>query len=150
MKIIKWSLVIAVTAALTCILLFTFIQEPFRATAPVKVFWYEPGEFPIYMYVAATFGMGLLIGFFAAAYYYIAGQAGIHSKKRQIKRLEETIRERDGELEKLLGQARDRITKTQRALGDTEKDGELEKLLGQAQDKITRTQKALGDKDLTA
>ncbi|MDR0330832.1 MAG: LapA family protein [Chitinispirillales bacterium] len=126
MKVVKWSLVIAVTAAITCILIFTFIQEPFKASAQVKIPWCNLPEIPIYLYLAATFAIGLLLGFFAAAYYYIAGQAGIHSKKKEIRRLEEVVAELTFEMEG------------------------LRKSAGQASKKITESLKAVGEKDLLA
>ncbi|MDR3013633.1 MAG: LapA family protein [Chitinispirillales bacterium] len=132
MKIVKWGTVIAITVVVTCILVFTFIQEPFRETAPVIIFGYTPGgEFPVYMFVAATFVLGLLIGFFAAAYYYITGRAGIHGKKKEIKRLESLISEKDA------------ATKQMAA--------ELEQLRGMAgniQKKMTGSMKAVGEKDI--
>jgi len=122
MKIIKWSLVVAVSVVATCILIFTFIQEPFKASAPVKVLWYvTPQSFPMYLFVAATFAVGLLIGFFAAAYYYITGQAGIHSKKKEIRRLEEAVNEKDAEIARLnsiAGQAREKITESLKSIGE--------------------------------
>jgi uncharacterized membrane protein YciS (DUF1049 family) len=122
MKILKWGLVVAVTFAAAWVLIFTFIQEPFKAAAPVKLLWYvTPQAFPMYVFVAATFAVGLFIGFFAAAYYYIAGQAGIHSKKKEIRRLEDEISEKDAEIESLraaAGQAKEKITESLRSMGE--------------------------------
>ena len=113
MKFAKLATIITITVVVTCILIFTFTQEPFKVIAPVKILWYSTAnQFPLYVFAAATFGIGLLIGFFAAAYYYIAGQAGIRGKKKEIARLETEIaglkgavKEKDSELERLLAAA---------------------------------------------
>jgi uncharacterized membrane protein (DUF106 family) len=94
-KIIKWGLVVVVTVAATCVLLFTFMQEPFQGTAAAKLIIMSTPEFPLYFFALATFAMGLLVGFFAAAYYYIAGQAGIRSKNKEIKGLAAVVSEKE-------------------------------------------------------
>jgi uncharacterized membrane protein YciS (DUF1049 family) len=121
MKIIKWGFVVVVTIAVTCILLFTFMQEPFRTPVPAIIFWHHTQEFPVYVFVAATFGIGLFIGFLIAAYYYIAGQAGISSKKKEIRRLEDIVTEMTGELAVLRNtaeQARKKTTESLKAVGE--------------------------------
>jgi uncharacterized membrane protein YciS (DUF1049 family) len=122
MKIFKWSSVILVTVAVTCILLLTFTQEPFGATAPVKIFGYDTeSEYPVYLYVAAAFVIGLFIGFCVTAYYYITGQAGIRNKKKEIARLEGIVRDMAAELEtvrKTAGQATKRATESMKAVGE--------------------------------
>jgi ribosomal protein L12E/L44/L45/RPP1/RPP2 len=85
----------------TCILVFTFTQPEFKATAQIKIPWCDLPKYPILMYVGATFAIGLLLGFLAAAYYYIVGQAGIHAKKKEIKRLEGVVSDTNAELERL-------------------------------------------------
>ncbi|MCL2218279.1 MAG: LapA family protein [Chitinispirillia bacterium] len=137
MKIIKWGLVIAATFAVACVLIFTFMQDEFKATAAVKLIFTETPEFPLYLFTAATFAIGLLMGFFAAAYYYIAGQAGIHSKKKEIKRLEETVKTMETELARL----------REHTVAEVEEMREgIEKTL----EKGTASLKAVGEKDIFA
>lgn len=101
MRIAKWMVVFAFAFLVAWILIFTFTQEPFSMAVPVLLLGYRTPPIPIYAYVASAFGIGLLIGFFAAAYYYLVGQAGIRSKKRQIKGLEQELARVNGELELL-------------------------------------------------
>ena len=156
MKVLKWGSVFVVAFAAAWVLLFTFTQEPFKEVAPVNLVFVQTPEFPMYTFAAGTFAIGLFIGFFVAAYYYIAGQAGIRSKKKDIKELEELIREKDGEAEKLRAESESRRNKDLteiRKLEDAvrEKDGEIEKLRaakGQTHEKTTRSMKSVGEKDL--
>jgi uncharacterized membrane protein YciS (DUF1049 family) len=156
MKILKWGLVFAVAFAAAWVLLFTFTQEPFKEVAPVNLVFTQTPEFPMYTFAVGTFAIGLLIGFFVAAYYYIAGQAGIRSKKKDIRGLEELIREKDGEIEKLRADGESRrnkdlteIRKLEDAVRET--DDEIEKVRaarGQAREENTKSMKSVGEKDL--
>ncbi len=91
MRILKWVVVFAFAFVVAWILIFTFIQEPFAKAVPVIILGYRTVPIPIYAYVAGAFGIGLLIGFLAAAYYYLLGQAGIRKRKREIKQLEDEL-----------------------------------------------------------
>ncbi|MDR0306212.1 MAG: LapA family protein [Chitinispirillales bacterium] len=91
MRILKWCLVFAIAFAVAWIFIFTFTQPQFSASAPIRIFGYVTAEFPIYIFIAAALGIGLFIGFIAAGYYYFSGQAGIRHKKKEIKKLTDTI-----------------------------------------------------------
>jgi hypothetical protein len=122
-------------------------------TAPVKIFWHDSQSFPILWYVGATFAIGLLIGFFAAAYYYIVGQAGIRAKKKEIKRLEDVVagkaEEADG-LRNSAGQAKREVKRLEGVIAEMTE--ELEGLRnssggGPGKKKGTAQMKAVGEKD---
>jgi len=153
MKLLKWVSVIVVTVAATCILLFTFTQEPFKATAQVWMFGRDMPKFSILVYIAATFAIGLLLGFFAAAYYYIVGQAGIHAKKKEIKRLEDAVADTTAELERMRESATQAKKEVKRLEGViVEMTAELESLRSAegntgAKKKNTTSMKAVGEKD---
>ena len=100
MKILKWCFVFAIAFAAAWILIFTFTQTEFSASAPIKIFGYTTAPFPMYIFVAAALGIGLLIGFIAAAYYYVAGLTGIRGKKKEIKKLTESLSNIGSELER--------------------------------------------------
>jgi hypothetical protein len=153
MKLAKWVLVITVTVAVTCILLFTFTQEPFKATAQVWIPWCDLRPFPILWYVGATFAIGLLIGFFAAAYYYIVGQAGIRAKKREIKRLEVVVAEKAEEADGLrvsVGQTKNEIKRLEGLIAEMSVEMEGLRASAGAKKKGTAPMKAVGEKDLFA
>ena len=153
MKLVKWILVIAATVIATCILVFTFTQEPFKATAPIWLLGYNRPQYPILMYVGATFVIGLMLGFLAAAYYYIVGQAGIHSKKKEIKRLEGVVSDTIAEVDRIRDdatQAKKEVTRLEGVI--VEMTAELESLRGAegntgAKKKNTTSMKAVGEKD---
>jgi len=153
MKLVKWVLVIAVTVAATLILVLTFMQPEFMATAQIKVPFTQLPKYPILMYVGATFAIGLLLGFFAAAYYYIVGQAGIHAKKKEIKRLEEVVSDTTAELERMRDSATQAKKEVKRLEGViVEMTGELESLRNAdggagAKKKNTASMKSVGEKD---
>ncbi|MCL2688917.1 MAG: LapA family protein [Chitinispirillia bacterium] len=101
MKILKWGSVVVITFAAACVVIFTFIQPEFSGTnAPLKFFKYTTAPFPIYIFVAAAFGIGLCIGLAATAYYYVVGLTGIRGKKKEIKKLTESISSIESELDK--------------------------------------------------
>jgi hypothetical protein len=153
MKLLKWVLVIAFTVTATCILLFTFTQEPFKATAQIKIPWCNLPAFSILWYVAATFAVGLMLGFFAAAYYYIVGQAGIHAKKKEIKRLEGLVADVNAELERMREVSVEAKKETKRLEGVIlEMTAELESARSSpasaaGKKKNTSSMKAVGEKD---
>jgi len=131
MKILKLGFVFAVAFAVAGVLWSTFTQAPFKEAAPVSLLFTKTAEFPMYVFAIGTFAIGLLIGFFVAAYYYIAGQAGIHSKKKEIRRLQDAVKGMESELE----HARSEL---ERFRADTAK----------AQERITKSMKSVGEKDL--
>jgi len=155
MKLVKWVLVILVTVAATCILVFTFMQPEFRATAKIWIPWCNLPRYPILVYVGATFAMGLLLGFLAAAYYYIVGQAGIHAKKKEIKRLEGVAADTIAELGRLRESAAETKKEVKRLEGViVDMTAEMESLRdapgSTATDKKKRntsTMKSVGEKD---
>jgi len=133
MKVAKWCFVFLFAFALAWILIFTFSQKEFHATAPIKIFWYQTPEFPMYVFAAFASAVTLFFGFAAAAYYYIAGRAGIRSKKKEIKRLEGIISEFGDEPARLKARVK-------------ELEGELESLRT-AGKKDTGAHKAAGRED---
>jgi len=153
MKLAKWVSVIAATVVATCILLFTFTQKPFMNPAQIWFFGRTMPEYPILVYVGATFAIGLLLGFLAAAYYYIVGQAGIHAKKKEIKRLEGVVADTNAELERLRESAVTAKKEVKRLEGViVEMTEEMESLRGAAgssdkKKRNTTTMKAVGEKD---
>jgi uncharacterized membrane protein YciS (DUF1049 family) len=154
MKVVKWCIIFAAGFAVSWILIFTFTQEPFKALAPAKVFWYNTSEIPIVAFVAITFGIGLLIGFFAAAYYYIAGQAGIRGKKKVIKELEGVVEAKNREIariESAIGTREKEVERLEAALKAKDQEiGELKAAAGQPKGRKTGSMKAVGEKDLFA
>jgi uncharacterized membrane protein YciS (DUF1049 family) len=145
--------VIVVTVAATCILVFTFMQPEFKATAQIKIPWLDLPKYPILMYVGATFAIGLLLGFLAAAYYYIVGQAGIHAKKKEIKRLDGVVADTNAELERQRESAVQAKKEVKRLEGViVEMTAEMDSLRSAAgsagsKKKNTTTMKAVGEKD---
>jgi hypothetical protein len=139
MKVAKFCFVFLLAFALAWILIFTFTQDPFRATAPIKIFWYETPEFPMYVFAAFASAVTLIFGFSAAAYYYIAGRAGIRAKNKEIKRLEEVVKGLAEEPERLKSLIRDMEGELERLRAEQDKSREK---------KATSSHKAVGEKDM--
>ncbi|KMQ51783.1 hypothetical protein CHISP_1279 [Chitinispirillum alkaliphilum] len=68
---------------------------------PARILWYWTPGIPIYIYVTVAFGVGLLLGFAASAYYYLVGQFGLRRKNQLIKELDAELYQVKSELEVL-------------------------------------------------
>ncbi len=99
MKILKWLVVFLLAFILAWILIFTFTQEQFRAVASARILTYRTPAIPIYLYVAAAFGTGLLLGLFTAFYYYIVLRSRIHNTTKELRQLEQQLAEAKNALE---------------------------------------------------
>ncbi|MCL2182046.1 MAG: hypothetical protein FWB85_01070 [Chitinispirillia bacterium] len=143
MKVVKLCVIFALAFALAWILIFTFTQPEFSAKAPIKIFWYDTPEYPMYVFAAFASAATLLFGFAVSAYYYIAGRAGLRSKKREIKRLEERVRELEFEVERLRGAVAE-------ALEDTPAERKGTGSQKVADKKGTGSQKSVGERDIFA
>jgi hypothetical protein len=99
MKILKWMLLFAVAFIFAWILIFTFTQEQFKQLAAARILAYWTPPIPIYLYVAGAFGIGLLLGLFAAFYYYIVLQRRVHQSTRELQAVEEKLVETRRSLE---------------------------------------------------
>ncbi|MBN1576957.1 MAG: LapA family protein [Chitinispirillaceae bacterium] len=93
MKILKWLVVFIVAFFFAWILIFTFTQEQFKQVASARILTYWTPAIPIYFYVAGAFGVGLLLGLFAAFYYYIVLQSKVHRRTKDLRELEEKLAE---------------------------------------------------------
>ncbi len=88
MKVLKWIVSFSITFLFAWVLIFTFIQEPFKAVAKARILTYWTPAIPIYAYVAGAFGIGLLLGLFAAFYYYVVMQRKVHQRTKELRELE--------------------------------------------------------------
>lgn len=91
MKILKWIVVFSIAFMFAWILIFTFTQEQFKQVASARILTYWTPSIPIYIYVAGAFGLGLLLGLFAAFYYYIVLQSKVHQRTKELHALEEKL-----------------------------------------------------------
>lgn len=99
MKILKWIVVFVIAFLFAWILIFTFNQPPFREVAPARILSYWTPAIPIYIYVAGAFGIGLLLGLFAAFYYYFTQHKKVHKATKELHVLEERLAEAKRALE---------------------------------------------------
>ncbi|MBN1307402.1 MAG: DUF1049 domain-containing protein [Chitinispirillaceae bacterium] len=91
MKILKWLVVFVIAFLFAWILIFTFTQEQFKQVAAARILTYWTPAIPIYYYVAGAFGVGLILGLFAAFYYYIVLQSKVHRRTKELRELEEKL-----------------------------------------------------------
>lgn len=101
MKILKWLLLFTIAFICAWILIFTFTQEQFKELASARILTYWTPPIPIYLYVAGAFGTGLLLGLFAAFYYYIVLQRKVHQSTKELHAVEEKLAEARRTLERV-------------------------------------------------
>jgi hypothetical protein len=89
MKFLKWSLFFVFSFLVAWIIIFTFIQEPFRQVVPAQILAYQSPPFPIYLYIAFAFFFGLGIGLVVSFYQYVTLSAAVRREQRQMETLEE-------------------------------------------------------------
>jgi hypothetical protein len=93
MKVVKWLAVFVIAFLLAWVLIFTFIQTPFKQTASARILtWWTPA-IPIYLYVAGSFFIGFVAGLCIAFYNYITLQAKLHRKTKECSSLQEQLSE---------------------------------------------------------
>jgi len=101
MKLLKWFAVFAAAFILAWILIFTFIQEPFKQTAAARVLtWWTP-QIPIYLYVAGAFVIGFGAGLCIALVNYVGLQSKLHHKTKECHELEERVTDAEARLKRL-------------------------------------------------
>jgi len=93
MKLIKWLIVFAVAFVAAWILIFTFIQPPFKVVAAAQVFKWSGPAIPIYLYVAGAFGIGFGLGIIVALYNYFSLQFKLRHKIKECVKMEEKLSE---------------------------------------------------------
>ena len=77
----------AFSFAVAWVVIFTFVQEPFRASVPLQIFSYQTQSIPIYFYVLGTFVMGLLIGLASTLMTYFRMVARVRKSSREARDL---------------------------------------------------------------
>lgn len=100
MKVLKWLLIFFVAFLFSWILIFTFIQEPFKELVSAKILMYTTPKIPIYLYVAGAFAIGLLLGLFTAFYYYIVLQKKVHKTTKELHEVENKLADARRNLER--------------------------------------------------
>ena len=100
MKVLKWLLIFFVAFLFSWILIFTFIQEPFKELVSAKILMYTAPKIPIYLYVAGAFAIGLLLGLFTAFYYYIVLQKKVHKTTKELHEVENKLADARRNLER--------------------------------------------------
>jgi uncharacterized membrane protein YciS (DUF1049 family) len=91
MNLLKGTFIFLIAFVSACILIFTFMQEPFRQLVPGRILFWSTPAIPIWAYVAGAFTLGLTIGLLTTLYYFIVLQARLHKKNRAISDLEEQL-----------------------------------------------------------
>ncbi len=122
MKIAKIIAVFGISFLFAWIIIRTFDQEPFREYAPILIPWFSKPVIPIWAYVASVFGIGLLLGFAASAYYYLVGQVGIRRKNVKIGDLEQELAQAKIELEQARKECGQDAENEQKADGEEPSD----------------------------
>ena len=88
MKLLKWIIVFTVAFIAAWIIIFTFIQEPFKVQASAKLLSYTTPPIPIFMYVFFAFVLGVVLGLGAAVFNWATMKQELHRAKKRIRELE--------------------------------------------------------------
>lgn len=87
MKVIRFLLIFTSAFLLAWILIFTFIQPPFKATAAAKVLVWNTPAIPIYLYVAGAFLIGLAVGTALSLVNYVTLSSNLRHVQRECAEL---------------------------------------------------------------
>jgi hypothetical protein len=101
MRFLKWSVLFVAAFMMAWILIFTFIQEPFKYMVPARILAYQTPPIPVYLYVAGAFGIGLILGLWVALYYFVVQKRLLGLKSKEASTLEEELIRNRNELERL-------------------------------------------------
>ena len=71
MRFVKWGLFFVLSFVVAWIVIFTFIQEPFKTRVPAIILTLRTPAIPIYIYLAGAFALGLGIGLAVAVFNYL-------------------------------------------------------------------------------
>jgi hypothetical protein len=78
-----------------CVVLLTFMQQPFQTQAHADLLWYKTPDIPVYYFLIGAFVLGLLFGLVALLYYWGSLSMALRDERRKVKRLQdemETVR----------------------------------------------------------
>jgi uncharacterized membrane protein YciS (DUF1049 family) len=91
MNLIKWAVVFLISFAIAFVIIVTFSQPQFKVPVSAFIFTFQTKPLPIWAYVGGALGLGLLVGFSVAAYYFVTLKTAIYKKDKQIKKLESDL-----------------------------------------------------------
>jgi hypothetical protein len=99
MRLFKYVVLFVAAFLTAAVVIFTFQQNAFEQTAPIRLGGYLGPSLPVYVYVAAAFFTGLLIGVVIAVYNFISGNLRTRKLRRDLRNSEQTIDDLRTELE---------------------------------------------------
>lgn len=91
MRFLKVAVTFAIGFALAWIMVLTFSQTEFRQAVPLNLLFHKTHAIAIYVYLGATFSLGLIIGLIAALVNHLSLTRKIRGIKKQLRQREETI-----------------------------------------------------------
>lgn len=100
MKILKGFGVFIAAFLFAWVIIFTFMQEPFKQVASARILAYRTPAIPIYFYVAGAFGAGLLLGLFFSLYCYISLQLKVRRTAGELQEVKKKLAEAQGSSER--------------------------------------------------
>lgn len=108
MRAFKGIFFFIIAFILACVVLLTFMQEPFQVKVGAKLLWYQTQAIPVYWYLIGAFTLGILFGFVVFIYYYTQQSLTLHERNKEIREqaaeieaLRSTLRETSAEQEQL-------------------------------------------------
>ena len=99
MNVFKWLAIFAIAFLAAWILIFTFNQEPFKASVPAQILVYKTPPVPIYIYLTGAFSAGLIVGLWIAVYNFITQKAKLTRTSKKLHSIEHEYSQVTAELE---------------------------------------------------
>jgi uncharacterized membrane protein YciS (DUF1049 family) len=99
MRIFKYLVIFIVAFLTAAVVIFTFQQQAFKVSAPIRLGSFYGPVLPVYVYVGVAFCVGLAIGVILAVYNFISANMRTRHMRHQIKNNEETIHQLQQNLE---------------------------------------------------
>jgi uncharacterized integral membrane protein len=91
MRVLQGIFFFIVAFVAACVILLTFMQEPFQVKVGAKLLWYQTQAIPVYIYLAGAFVLGLLFGFVVFIYYYTHQSMTLRESRKAARDLESEI-----------------------------------------------------------
>ena len=88
MRTAGWLLLLAITVGMVMTLTLTFMQPAFRQEVSVSILFFRTRSFPVYLYVLAALGAGIILGFFPMLFMYVRTKREVWRRGKRIRELE--------------------------------------------------------------
>jgi len=87
MRTAGWLLLLVITVVVVMTLTLTFMQPAFRQEVSISILFFRTRSFPVYLYVLAALGTGIMLGFFPMLFIYVQTKREVWRRGKRIREL---------------------------------------------------------------